>query len=387
MWDDMAEMRGKSAPILLYLGLGALVIALAVLVAGRTPSRVHGGAGIAGVTTTKPVPPRVSVPATLLADGTVPWVDEPAGESEFALPPPARRPVDQGAKPCTATQLSATLPRWTVHIIRDDAGNEIGNAGLLGFVEVRNTSDRGCTLQGETPAALLVDGRRLDLLYSHAINKEGRMRVTMVPLGEMAALRLDWSTPYCAGPRSGRQVIDLDLPSGGGHLLAPVRDSVWPICTRSELHPEYTSTLSTSGWDEPAKPSPPFDSPLNPVTARLQPGRAAGPGHTITYHVVLSNPTGHPIPLDDCPGYIQERFSRGDATHEAVNDHQLYRLNCRPVHAIPAHGSVRFAMVVEVPSTLEPGRRFDVTWRLLARGLDPNKSHTYGVFSIAVAPR
>ena len=31
MWDDMAEMRGKSAPILLYLGLGALVIVLAVL--------------------------------------------------------------------------------------------------------------------------------------------------------------------------------------------------------------------------------------------------------------------------------------------------------------------------------------------------------------------
>jgi hypothetical protein len=53
---------------------------------------------------------------------------------------------------------------------------------------------------------------------------------------------------------------------------------------------------------------------------RLQPREAAGPGGSITYHVVLGNPTGRAIPLDDCP------------------------------------------------STLEPGRRFCVTWRLLAHG-------------------
>jgi hypothetical protein len=64
--------------------------------------------------------------------------------------------------------------------------------------------------------------------------------------------------------------------------------------------------------------------------------------------------------------YAQKRFSKGDAAGEAVNDFKLYRLNCRPVRAIPAHGSVRFAMVAEVPSPLEPGRRFSVTWRLLA---------------------
>ena len=123
-----------------------------------------------------------------------------------------------------------------------------------------------------------------------------------------------------------------------------------------------------------------MDSPLNPVTARLQPGEAAGPGDAITYHVVLGNPTSRPISLDDCPAYAQERFSAADATHEGVNDFKLYRLNCRPVRAIPAHGSVCFAMVAEVPSTLEPGRRFGVTWRLRAPRLDPSRSHTCGVF-------
>jgi haloalkane dehalogenase len=87
------------------------------------------------------------------------------------------------------------------------------------------------------------------------------------------------------------------------------------------------------------------------VSARLQPGEAAGPGGSITYHVVLGNPTGRAIPLDHCPRYAQERFSIGDATHQAVNEFKLYRLNCRPVRAIPAHGSVRFAMVAEMPST------------------------------------
>jgi hypothetical protein len=86
------------------------------------------------------------------------------------------------------------------------------------------------------------------------------------------------------------------------------------------------------------------------VTARLQPGEAAGPGGSITYHVVLGNPTGRAIPLDHCPRYAQERFSIGDATHQAVNEFKLYRLNCRPV-PIPAHGSVRFAMIAEMPST------------------------------------
>ena len=56
------------------------------------------------------------------------------------------------------------------------------------------------------------------------------------------------------------------------------------------------------------------------------------------------------------------------------------------MRAIPAHGSVRFAMVAEVPSTLEPGRRFSVTWRLLAPRLDPSRSHAYGAFSTTVAP-
>ena len=173
-------MRGRSASTLLYLTLGVLVIAAVVLVAGRERSFVPGRLGRAGGTTTEPVPPRVSVPATLLPDGTVPWVNEPAAESEVQAPPPVRQPVDPDAKPCAAAQLSATLPRCRTNIHRDDAGKEIANAGLLGFVEARNTSDRTCSLQGETPAE------------------------------------------RCATTRSGRQVLDLDLPNGGGHLPAHV---------------------------------------------------------------------------------------------------------------------------------------------------------------------
>lgn len=80
----------------------------------------------------------------------------------------------------------------------------------------------------------------------------------------------------------------------------------------------------------------------------------------------MSNPTAAPIPLDPCPGYYVELFSMGDASNEAVNTGQLYRLNCRPVHAVPAGGSIRFEMVAQVPANMAAGRELTVTWKLVA---------------------
>lgn len=109
-----------------------------------------------------------------------------------------------------------------------------------------------------------------------------------------------------------------------------------------------------------------LDSPLGHLTATFEPVATAAPGQLVTFHVRLTNPTGAAISLNPCPGYYQERFSIGTATVPAINDGGAYRLNCRAVHSIPAHGSVRYAMGVHIPTTLTAGRKLTVSWRLIA---------------------
>lgn len=89
----------------------------------------------------------------------------------------------------------------------------------------------------------------------------------------------------------------------------------------------------------------------------------------------MTNPTDGPIPLDPCPGYLVELFSIGDATNEAVNNAQLYRLNCRPVTQLPPRGVIRFEMVAVVPERMSAGRDLTVTWRLVAPRFSQGPKH------------
>jgi hypothetical protein len=129
-------------------------------------------AGGAGAPSSPALPPTVSAPATLLPDGTVPWVDEPAGEREFSLPPPARR-VDPNAKPCLAGDLRGELTQWTA------PGNS-GEPGvpqreppkLIGYARVANTGQQTCRLHGEVDTRLRDRTGELKIGYSHNVNDE-----------------------------------------------------------------------------------------------------------------------------------------------------------------------------------------------------------------------
>lgn len=327
------------------------------LVSALFVSACGSGSEPTTATTAGSVPP--------LADGTVPWLDQPADDAEFSRRPRPRRMVPDGAEPCTAAQLVGTLPRW------DRKGS--ATLGLFGVVEVRNRSTQGCTLRGEVPTRLLVDDRPAPVRESHNVNDEARNRVTALPPGEAATLRVDWSPPYC-GP-TGRQALEITLPGGGGVVRADVAEPAQPVCTASETGPELRSYVSASAFDEPPVPTP-LDSAFNGVTIALVDTPTTGTaGGDLRYVVAIANPTDADIALDPCPGYGQEVFSTGDARYEAVNERAVYRLNCRTVAALPAKGTVRFEMRTKVPDRIEPGRRFTVTWALLAPALAPGPGH------------
>lgn len=310
--------------------------------------------------------PPSSIPA--LPDGTVPWVDEPAASEDFSMGTPERRPVPKNAKPCRAEQLTATLPKW----FQKGDGYEAEGIrqrtplGFFGVIEVRNRSDEPCTLQGRVPARLLADGRPVPIRSSDSINEESERRVTAVPPGEGATLRVDWSAPFCGGDVSREQAVEVTLPRDGGTLVAPVAEPRQPACSSSETHPELRSVLSSSGFDE-LRPPTTLATTFEPLRPTVTGPSTAPSGGELRYVVTLENPTDAAIPLDPCPGYIEERFSTGDAQVQAVNESSMYRLNCRTVAAVPARGSVRFEVRSRVPR-VEAGRTLSITWRLLARG-------------------
>jgi hypothetical protein len=311
-----------------------------------------------------PAPP-ASVPA--LPDGTVPWLDLPVEQDAFDAATPQRRAVPKGAKACRADQLTASMPKWfqkgdgyEAEGIRPDMA-----LGMFGVVEVRNRSSAACTLQGEVPVRLLVEGRPAAVRSDHGINEEAERRVTAVPPGEGATLRVDWSAPFC-GEAAGRQELELTLPDDGGTLLAAVAEPAHPVCSSSETHPELRSVLSSSAFDELRLPST-RAAGFDPLRVTAEAPKEAASGRDLRYVVTLENPTDADIRLDPCPGYAEERFSTGDATVQAVNERSTYRLNCRTVAAVPAHGSVRFEMRSRVPA-IEAGRSLAVAWRLLAPG-------------------
>ncbi|MFI6784934.1 hypothetical protein [Micromonospora sp. NPDC050276] len=325
------------------------------------------------------------VPTALLADGSVPWADLRITDEDLnGRPAPPRVPAS-GSAPCRAEQLTGRLSGWT----RPGTGGETprgwdaASGTLIGEVDVRNSSKVECTLQGEVPTTLLANGREVPMLYTHGISEEGRTRVVVVPAGGHASLRLDWSGPFCQ-PTVGPLTLAIELPHDGGTVRAPVTADERPGCPRGEgANPRARGTLSASGFTEPVAVSRPPSSPLDQLTVAVEGPATAVAGSRPTFRVTLANPTDGPLALDPCPAYLLERFSLGDATNDAVNKSQLYRLNCRPLARIPAGGSAVFEMVTEVPDSMRAGRELTVTWKFYLPHYVQGP-HQFGAFTLTV---
>ncbi|RAO34047.1 hypothetical protein PSN13_02914 [Micromonospora saelicesensis] len=324
-------------------------------------------------------------PTELLADGSVPWADLKITGEDLNGRPAAPRTPAAGSETCRAEQLTGRLTTWT----RPGTGGEtprgfdatIGK--LIGEVDVRNSSTVECTLQGEVPTTMLAGGREIPMLYTHGIDEEGRTRVVAVPAGGHASLRLDWSGPFCQ-PVKGALELAIELPHDGGRLRAPVAADERPGCPQGEgVHPRARGTLSASGFTEPVTVSKPPPSPLEKLSVAVQGPATAVAGSRLTFRVTLGNPTDGPLALDPCPGYLMERYSLGDATNDAVNAAQLYRLNCRALPQIPAGGSAVFEMVAEVPASMRAGRELSVTWKLYLPHY-VQRANQFGVLTLTV---
>jgi len=184
--------------------------------------------------------------------------------------------------------------------------------------------------------------------------------LTALPPGAAVTLDVDWRN-WCvpaggaaqgAGSPVPPQAIRLTLPEGAGTVDAGY-DAVPPCDTPGAaatvgVHPFQPAPLAaTAPWTSTA------------VEATIQPlpgGDLSGTrGGTARFAVLLRNPSAVPIPFDHCPLVVELLAPAGRP--------EAHQLNCRAAGQLPAHGSLRFEMRIDVPADAPTGNN-GLFWEL-----------------------
>jgi hypothetical protein len=330
----------------------------------------------------------VSAPATLLPDGVVPFVDEPADESEFdgtppshPAPPPAKGPS------CSARQLTGTLSKWISKASNVDStqgADPTMLASQYGFVVVTNVSKSACTLTGRVDAELVDLAGTVPMDYNNHGDDAFARQVVGVPAGAHASLRLDWSAPFC-GTISRPLSVRVSLANGGGSLTAPVTDETVPPCSHPKNRPGVTGglfigTFAPGDVNPEALPVSPLAVLRVSVLTHPDHGRA---GQPIRYVVSVANPTGSAVVLSGSIGFGEFIASRGGQGVEPFQYAINYRLNRRVITSITANATVRYEVILVVPATMKAGLTMSVNWILKAPWLESKVTPTNG-FTIVI---
>lgn len=357
----------RKAPRLLALSACAAAAATVLTgLAGCGTAKGDGDGSGSGYTVT-PSRPRVSAPATLAPDGTVPWVEEPAVDGDFVRP--TVPPAPATGPTCRASQLTGVLDRWIHKSTGGEVRDPVMDASLYGFAVLTNTSGKACTLHGIPDVQLSSAGKAVPLDHTGSTGEDA---VAGLPPGGKAHFRLDWGAPFCPDPdtAAGPYALVADL-KGTGEVPVRLADPAVPGCAHDNLHPEVRPFLSPGPVkDGDVQPSKPATSALSVLTARAGDiPEHVRPGGTAAFTVTLANPTAKAVPLTGRPGFHLDVLCKGVPGTEGLSTQQVYLLNNRPVHSVPAHGSVRFAVRAKIPAAPAfPGPELDVTWRLVDRG-------------------
>ncbi|HYS03228.1 MAG TPA: DUF4232 domain-containing protein [Candidatus Eisenbacteria bacterium] len=300
----------------------------------------------------------------------VPWLPLEAGPPVFPTSPPTVIPA--GTLPCRGSDLVVSY-RGTVGI----GGGVVGTAIWLG-----NRSDVACLLSGLPGIRLLnVRGQQIAITYQPIT----RLPATPVLLaahtddvassnGEpgRAALSVEWqtfdeTTQSCPNQAPAAGAIAIRLPGDSTELTVAVGGDVRPLAP-------CNSRIQVSPFQGFQPPPPPVPHRL---VATLSAPAHVRAGERLRYTVTLRNITGEPVTFGSaCPSY----FESGGMGHQLLGK-EGYGLNCHPVEAIPAGGTVTFAMELAVLPSAAPG---DNTFRWdLSPDFDADTS-THG--SIRVTP-
>jgi Protein of unknown function (DUF4232) len=272
----------------------------------------------------------------------VPWIAAPARPAPDHSPwPPA---VPAGTPACPAAQLHASAS-W-----------EGATGSLAGALTFTSRAAAPCSLAGY-PTIQLVDrhGRALRLMGDPLPANKAPPPVLLRP---RLVARVEFAWLNWCDPNPGPIGVRVTLPRGG--MLTPTVEPGTP----RDLTPRCDAPASPSRLSRgpflAQLPQPPPD-PLGSLHVRVTLPPSLVAGRPLRYTVTLANPTTTTVSLRDCPSY-EERVSleHGGAAGER------HLLNCGPVAAIGPGQQLVFAMVLDLPATLRPGKGVFV-WQLLRK--------------------
>jgi hypothetical protein len=370
-----------------------VVLALATAACGAQV----GSRTAAATTTPRPGPSLPSFPPTMNRDGTVPWSSAPAVDPYLLAKPP---PVPPAAGPaCTARQVRAVLPSWISNAASMNGEGDLDPAvagSLHGYVVLTNVSAAPCTLRGVPAVTVLSGGAPIQAEYARFGASEAAK--VGLPPGGKANFRIDWGTPFCPNQRGGLPgppdlgPFSIRAEFGGLRMIIPVDSTASPSCLIGDPEPHGTeSGVATS----PIMPGVVLPGPVaRPSTLRKLQATAGdyprqiAAGQLLHFVITLADPTGQPVSLiaPPPPSYAIGVYCPRTPSVAGFQFGLPYSLNTGPRHTVPAWGSVRFAMQVQIPAVpLCPSPRLTITWQSPSPGFGLEGPHT--TFSIALAHR
>lgn len=259
------------------------------------------------------------------ADGVVPWTDEPAQGALLAQ--------STTAPPCQVSALS--LPRG------EQAWGGVWHAAVSGFFTIRNSGSTSCRLP--TPARVTATTREGPKEFA-----TGRLTGSAVVLDPGDEMQVQVSSPYdCGRPLLESTGFVLALASGRLHV-PHARMAVQCGGVLADFSDRDTSAVATT--------------PAARLRAQLSrvPG-SSGPGSTLSYTVILTNPTSRRVSLEgQCPSYEEGIKGQPSSVHR-------YQLNCDGASSIGPHRSVTFAMQLPLPDQAGEGAAV-LNWHLQVPG-------------------
>ncbi len=284
--------------------------------------------GQAGPRPTHPTPTTIPTPsASPTAEaGAIPW---------RGLPPVAHEP--------TLSPRPAAAPCRTADLALDPIETNGAGGTLEHIIEVRNAGRSRCTLAGR-PTLLKTDPASgavsvVAVRTRTVVTPPANSAPATIDPGERAWLDLETHGSCLVGqPSIVYSGLVLQLADGGRIAL---RTSV-----------DATCGVGLGEWYRPTPP--PKANAWDVLTPAIQAPASVRAGDALDYVVVLTNSTGADVPLSPCPNYLESL--------SGVKAAGAYELNCA-VPAIPAGGSLRFAMRLAIPAFVQAGT-VTLTWSL-----------------------
>jgi hypothetical protein len=275
-------------------------------------------AGVSAVLTrdSRPASPRV-----------VPWLDAPV--APHSPPPPSAVPPRPTATACRGADL---------RLAGVDGEGATGHTGT--FVHLQNTGRSGCTLSGSPQlTGLTGTGARARIAAEHGTffdyPPQTQQRPATIDPREQAVLTIETSYTCEGGAPASTTTyrrVQVRLLDDATFDVADRLGSSCPFRIGSWYRPVQPPA-------EPPEPWPTLQARLEGLPATVHAGQP------LDYVVELLNTGPADVTLNPCPAYAEALGGVGAD----------YRLNCEAGPIVPAFGSVRFAMRLDVDPDLPVG--------------------------------